>query len=139
MECKHSLDDKRLILKHQFSDEKILIQLDPQKACRIFENLISNVSKYALEGTRVFLSVIDYESRVDIEIKNVSKDELDFTPEEIVERFTRGDKSRNTDGSGLGLAIAKSFTELMNGKMQIIIDGDVFKVLISFYNKQKEA
>lgn len=136
MECRNTLDQRFLTIKHHFSDEKILIDLDPQKACRIFENLISNAAKYALEHTRIFITVMDFDSRIDVEIKNVSKDELDFTPEEIVERFTRGDKSRNTDGSGLGLAIAKSFTELMNGNMRIDIDGDVFKVQICFYKKE---
>lgn len=136
MECRNTLDQRFLTIKYHLSDEKVLIDLDPQKACRIFENLISNASKYALEHTRIFITVMDFDSRIDVEIKNVSKDELDFTPEEIVERFTRGDKSRNTDGSGLGLAIAKSFTELMNGSMRIDIDGDVFKVQICFYKKE---
>ena len=81
----------------------------------------------------MFISVTDFESRVDVEIKNVSKEEIDYTPDEIVERFTRGDKSRNSEGSGLGLAIAKSFTELMKGRMHIDLDGDIFKVTISFY------
>lgn len=139
MECRSTLENRELTIKHQFSDEKILLDLDPQKACRIFENLISNAAKYSLEHTRIFITVMDFDTRIDVEIKNVSKEELDFTPEEIVERFTRGDKSRNTEGSGLGLAIAKSFTELMNGNMRIDIDGDVFKVQISFYKHQKEA
>lgn len=133
MECNNAFQKKHLIMKHSFSDEKILVTLDPQKAYRIFENLLSNVGKYALEKTRVFLQVTDYDTRVDVEIKNVSKAELDFSPEEIMERFTRGDKSRNTEGSGLGLAIAKSFTELMQGTMRIELDGDIFKVTISFY------
>lgn len=133
MECQNAFNEKHLIIKHHFSDEKVLLPLDPQKTCRIFENLLSNVGKYALEQTRVFISVTDFESRVDVEIKNVSKEEIDYTPDEIVERFTRGDKSRNSEGSGLGLAIAKSFTELMKGRMHIDLDGDIFKVTISFY------
>ena len=133
MECQNAFNEKHLIIKHHFSDEKVLLPLDPQKPCRIFENLLSNVGKYALDQTRVFISVTDFESRVDVEIKNVSKEEIDYTPDEIVERFTRGDKSRNSEGSGLGLAIAKSFTELMKGRMHIDLDGDIFKVTISFY------
>lgn len=137
MECRNAFDEKHLHIKHHFSDEKVLLPLDPQKTCRIFENLLSNVGKYALENTRVFISVTDFDSRVDVEIKNVSKEEIDYTPDEIVERFTRGDKSRNSEGSGLGLAIAKSFTELMKGRMHIDLDGDIFKVTISFYKNNK--
>ena len=133
MECHHTFERRQLSIKHHFSDEKILLSIDPQKTYRIFENLYSNVGKYALEKTRVFIQVTDFDSRVDIEIKNISKSELNFTAEEIMERFTRGDKSRNTEGSGLGLAIAKSFTELMQGSMRLELDGDVFKVTISFY------
>ena len=137
MECRNAFDEKHLHIKHHFSDEKVLLPLDPQKTCRIFENLLSNVGKYALENTRVFISVTDFDSRVDVEIKNVSKEEIDYTPDEIVERFTRGDKSRNSEGSGLGLAIAKSFTELMKGRMHIDLDGDIFKVTISFYKNNE--
>lgn len=139
MECQNAFQKKHLITKHLFSDEKILISIDPQKAYRIFENLISNVGKYALEKTRVFIQVTDYDSRVDIEIKNVSKAELNFSAEEIMERFTRGDKSRNTEGSGLGLAIAKSFAELLQGTMRIELDGDIFKVMISFYKRTTDT
>lgn len=138
MECHNAFEKKHLHIKHHFSDEKVLLPLDPQKTCRIFENLLSNVGKYALENTRVFISVTDFDSRVDVEIKNVSKEEIDYTPDEIVERFTRGDKSRNSEGSGLGLAIAKSFTELMKGRMHIDLDGDIFKVTISFYKNHHQ-
>lgn len=138
LECKNAFDKKNLTVKHSFSDEKILVCLDSQKAYRIFENLMSNVGKYALSNTRVYIHVTDFDSRVDVEIKNVSEAELNFTPDEIIERFTRGDKSRNTEGSGLGLAIAKSFTELLQGSMRIDLDGDIFKVLLSFYKHPKE-
>ncbi|MEG0469746.1 MAG: sensor histidine kinase [Longicatena sp.] len=137
-ECDVSLKQRHLQLRNQFPKDKVILSLDSQKAYRIFENLISNVSKYALEKTRVYVNVEDFGSMVEVSIKNVSKSELNFDPEEIMERFTRGDKSRNTEGSGLGLAIAKSFTELLGGNMKIQIDGDLFKVTIRFYRSVEE-
>ncbi len=115
------------------SPEKVLIKLDSQKAYRIYENLLNNVCKYAMEGTRVYLDVFEHEDKVEVVLKNISSIELTVNPSELTERFVRGDESRNTEGSGLGLAIAKSFVELMNGKMSIEIDGDLFKVITVWY------
>lgn len=138
MECENVLSKKQLVLRNQFQEEKVILKLDSQKTYRIFENLLSNVGKYALENTRVYVRVEDYGTMVEISIKNVSAEELDFDPDEIMERFTRGDKSRNTEGSGLGLAIARSFSELQNGTMKIVIDGDLFKAVIRFHRSDEQ-
>lgn len=121
-----------LNLRNSFSSDKIFLTLDSQKTYRIFDNLFSNISKYSLNGTRVYIHVQEAVNHVDIAIKNISAVEPDFDSENITERFVRGDKSRNTEGSGLGLAIAKSFTELQNGTMEIELEADLFKVLIRF-------
>ena len=83
-----------------------------------------------MKGTRVYIQGNALKNGIYIEIKNISSSELDINPQELTERFVRGDKSRNTEGSGLGLAIAKSLVELQNGKMDIDIDGDLFKVVL---------
>ncbi len=112
--------------------KKIDMNLDGKKMSRVFENLINNALKYSLENTRVFVEIEDLKKGIKISFKNVSSTALDFNKEEIFERFTRGDKSRNSniDGSGLGLAIAKSIVELHGGRMYIDFDGDMFKVII---------
>ena len=113
--------------------EKMMLKLDSQKAYRVYENLLNNVTKYAMEGTRVYFDVLEKDDTVEVVLKNISATELTVNPSELTERFVRGDESRNTEGSGLGLAIAKSFVELMNGKMSIEIDGDLFKVTTVWY------
>ena len=106
--------------------------MDSQKTYRVFENLIVNITKYALPHTRVYIEMTETDSRVHIFMKNVSAAELDFNVEEITDRFVRGDSSRNTEGSGLGLAIAKSFTELQHGELKIETEADLFKAEIVF-------
>lgn len=138
-ECKGQLDAKHLQIKNNFSDDKILCYMDPQKTYRIFENLVSNIAKYAMEYTRVYVDIMDYGNRVDITLRNISATEMNFDPEDITDRFTRGDASRNTEGSGLGLAIAKSFTELHDGNLRVVIDGDLFKVQLCFPKKEPES
>ena len=112
----------------------MIVVLDNQKTFRIFENLFVNIQKYAMPQSRVYVQVQEYgmapERFVEITIKNMSATELNFDPEEITERFVRGDTSRGTEGSGLGLAIARSFTEAQGGKLSIEVDGDLFKVVI---------
>lgn len=137
VECDTQFVKKQLDIRNKFQEEKIIISLDSQKTFRIFENLLGNVGKYAMEHTRVFVDVQDLGNQVEICIKNVSATELNFDPDEIMERFTRGDASRNSEGSGLGLAIAKSFTELQDGRMKIVIDGDLFKVILRFYRTEE--
>ena len=111
--------------------------MDSQKTFRVFENLLMNIVKYAMPNSRVFIDIINEEDKVSIVLKNMSANEMDFTAEEIVERFARGDRSRNTEGSGLGLAISKSFVELQGGSFKIEIDGDLFKVRIMIRKENK--
>lgn len=106
------------------------VLLDPDKTMRIFENLFSNVSKYALKGTRVFVTLRETPTSYVVNIKNTSAAPLNFTAEEITERFVRGDKSRHEVGSGLGLAIVKSFAEVQHGRFRIEIDGDLFRAIV---------
>ncbi len=111
-------------------DNDLFVKADSQHTFRIFDNLFSNVKKYALNGTRVYVDVYKENGFGVFSIKNISKDKLNINPDEITERFVRGDNSRTTEGSGLGLSIARSFTELQNGVFEIQIDGDLFKVTI---------
>lgn len=119
-----------LTFRFQFPDEKIFLLLDGEKTCRIFDNLYANILKYAMPETRVYVSVVCEGEDVRIELKNVSGTELNIPAESLTERFVRGDSARSSEGSGLGLAIARSFVELQEGRMQIEIDGDLFKVTL---------
>ena len=92
----------------------------------------SNITKYALENSRVYIDITYEYAKISISIKNISKDKLNISPDELMQRFVRGDKSRFTEGSGLGLSISKSLVELQGGKFEISIDGDLFKVNLSF-------
>ena len=102
------------------------IMAEGKKLYRVLQNLIDNALKYSMAGTRIYVALANDEKSTCISVKNISAEEMDFTPEEITERFTRGDKSRTTEGNGLGLSIAKSFTEACGGKFGIVIDGDMF-------------
>jgi len=127
------LSKKKLKIKKSIKTENTLVRADGKLLYRVFENLLSNISKYALEKSRVYIDVSEPATpagRLLIEVKNISKDELNISPDELMERFTRGDSSRNTEGSGLGLAIAKDLTTLMGGIFEISIDGDMFKASI---------
>ena len=106
--------------------------LDGQKTYRVFENLITNILKYSQENTRVYITLDDGGDKVRITLKNISKFELDISPEELQQRFIRADKSRNTEGNGLGLSIATSFVEGRGGVFNMEIDGDLFKTIIYF-------
>lgn len=110
----------------------VKIFADPRHLWRVFENLMSNVCKYSPPSSRVYIDIIRRDGMVDIMFRNISRYELNVSPEELMERFVRGDKSRSTEGSGLGLSIARSLVELQNGKMSITVDGDLFKVVLSF-------
>lgn len=113
-------------------EESIFIQADGRYLYRVLENLYSNASKYAMENTRIYLDVISKQTSIVIQMKNISKEKLNITTEELMQRFVRGDSSRNTEGSGLGLSIASSLTELQGGKFHIYLDGDLFKVTLGF-------
>ena len=110
----------------------LFIMADGRRLWRIIENLYRNVEKYAMPNTRVYLNVVTDGSSVAVSMKNISEQPLNISAEELTERFTRGDESRTTEGSGLGLSIAKDLTELQGGKFEIYLDGDLFKVTITF-------
>jgi integral membrane sensor signal transduction histidine kinase (fragment) len=119
--------------------EDILILADGRQLFRVLENLLNNCCKYALLGSRVYIELQKDEEMATFTMKNISEAPLNVSPEELTERFVRGDVSRSTEGSGLGLSIAKSLTKLMNGKMKIEIDGDLYKVSLSFPLVKEEA
>lgn len=130
LECDEKIKAANLDFRWNLPEGKVVMLLDSQKTYRIFENLIVNITKYAMPHTRVYIELIDEGSHVSVSMKNVSASELNFNTDEITDRFVRGDVSRNTEGSGLGLAIAKSFTELQYGTLKISTDADLFKVVI---------
>ena len=113
-------------------EKAVYINGDSRYLYRILENMYSNIAKYAMEGTRVYTDIAEKDNKIIIQLKNVSKQKLNISTEELMQRFVRGEASRNTEGSGLGLSIARSLTELQNGKFNIYLDGDLFKVTIEF-------
>ena len=131
-ELEDKLEEASLLVRKNMPKEKVILPLDSQRTFRVFENLIINITKYAMPNTRVFIDIIENEDDVAIIMKNMAAEEIRFNVDTIAERFVRGDESRNTEGSGLGLAIAKSFVELQGGTFNISVDGDLFKVKIVF-------
>lgn len=121
------------------------IEADSRRIFRVIENLFSNVIKYALPGTRVYIDVEDKNSEsgtlVQVAVKNISENPVSVSGDELTERFIRGDESRTTEGSGLGLSIAKNLTVAMNGQLNVKVDGDLFKVILQFpkLEEQKET
>ncbi len=132
LELEDKIQQSKIEFRCHYPQEKTVALLDGQVTYRIFENLIVNITKYAMPGTRAYVEVSDEGGKVTVRMKNVSAEELNFNPDELTERFVRGDRSRNTEGSGLGLAIAKSFTELQGGIFKIETEADLFKVEIKF-------
>lgn len=139
LENDRKIQDTYLDFRWKLPEERVIMLLDVQKTYRIFENLIVNITKYAMPHTRVYVELADEGSSVMISMKNVSASELNFNTEEITDRFVRGDSSRNTEGSGLGLAIAKSFTELQGGTLTISTEADLFKVNIRLPKREEET
>lgn len=131
-EYQQRMEEKQLELIICQPEESLKIMADGRHLWRIFDNLLNNICKYAREDSRVYLSVEQRENRVFIIFRNMSKYALNISPEELQERFVRGDKSRHMEGNGLGLSIAKSLTDIQNGQMEIVTDGDLFKVTLSF-------
>lgn len=127
-----AIAESRLTLKVNIPDHEVPIWADGKKMSRVMENLIGNCIKYAMSGTRVFVTVSEQEREAVIEFKNIANYEMDFDAGEITERFVRGDAARTTEGSGLGLAIAKSYVEACGGALAVEVDGDLFKVRITF-------
>lgn len=113
-------------------DEPVMVMADGRRLWRVLENLLNNACKYAMEGSRIYIDVKEEENAAIFTIKNISESPLNISPEELTERFVRGDVSRTTEGSGLGLSIAKSLTTLMQGNLIITIDGDLYKAMVSF-------
>ena len=132
LEYEDKVEDANLIVRFRMPEAKVILKLDSEKTYRIFENLYSNIIKYAMTGTRVYVDLEKKDGFVIIGLRNMSAAELHVVPEELTERFVRGDSSRNTEGSGLGLAIAKSFTEIQGGKMEVVVDGDLFKIILTW-------
>lgn len=128
---------KRLAPVMNTTDNSMYIEADSRRIWRVMENLFNNISKYALEGTRVYLDMKDFTDgegvrHVEFSVKNISAQPLNIRAEELTERFIRGDVARSTEGSGLGLSIAKNLTEVQKGKFEIRLDGDLFKVVMTF-------
>lgn len=131
-EFEEKTEEKGLDIRLTSDQEKIKCYLDGRRTYRIFENIMTNIVKYAMEGSRVYIDLEAQEDRVSLVFKNIASYEMNFDAAEITERFMRGDKARHTEGSGLGLAIAKSLTEIQSGEFEIVVDGDLFKTLITF-------
>ena len=126
------LEKAQLTPVFRHPEESVAMMADGRLAWRVLSNLLSNTVKYALPGTRVYIDVMAVEGKVVISLKNISRDELNVDADELMERFVRGDDSRNTEGSGLGLNIAKTLMELQKGQLQLLVDGDLFKVTLIF-------
>ena len=134
-EFEEKLQEKNLTMMVHFTDEPSIIYADGQRMWRVLENVFGNVVKYAMEGTRVYAEISNRNKKVTFSLKNISAQPLNISADELTERFIRGDVARNTEGSGLGLSIAKSLTELQGGEFKLYLDGDLFKVMITFVAK----
>ncbi|MCC0635290.1 histidine kinase dimerization/phospho-acceptor domain-containing protein [Clostridioides sp. ES-S-0001-02] len=138
-ELEEKLSTNNLSIRLNVPNEKVYIWADGRRMYRVFENLLSNIAKYSLESTRVYIDVYENGENVKVVMKNISSYELNFDPSEIMERFKRADESRNTEGSGLGLAIARDLVNLQGGKFYIEIDGDLFKANLEFQKYEEEV
>ena len=134
-EFEEKFQEKNLTMMVHFTDEPSIIYADGQRMWRVLENVFGNVVKYAMEGTRVYAEISNRNKKVTFSLKNISAQPLNISADELTERFIRGDVARNTEGSGLGLSIAKSLTELQGGEFKLYLDGDLFKVMITFVAK----
>ncbi|MGN1144959.1 MAG: sensor histidine kinase, partial [Acetatifactor sp.] len=131
-EYEKRFEEKALELITDQPEKPVYIQADGRRLWRVFDNLLNNICKYAQENSRVYLSLEQREGQAYVIFRNMSKYALNIPAQELEERFVRGDKSRHMEGNGLGLSIAKSLVELQNGKMEIVTDGDLFKVILTF-------
>ena len=136
-EFEDKLESKRLNIEVNMPNTDLRVNADSRYLYRIVENLFSNITKYALDGSRVYIDIKEKTDVIEIALKNISKDKLNISSEELMQRFVRGDKSRYTEGSGLGLSIAQSLTELQGGKFDITVDGDLFKVIMTWPKIEK--
>ena len=131
---------RNLTLMASYPEQTVIILADGRRLFRVMENILQNAYKYSMEGTRVYADLVCREHVATFTLKNISADELNISVEELMERFTRGDLARSTEGSGLGLSIARDLTRLQNGQFEIVLDGDLFKVVITFseYTENEE-
>lgn len=131
-EMEEKINESSLTLRVNLPEHKIICNLDGARTFRVFENVLGNILKYSMPNSRVYIDALEDEKSVSLTFKNISAYEMNFHPSEITERLVRGDRARHTEGSGLGLAIAKSLVELQGGSLHIDIDGDLFKLTITF-------
>jgi len=129
-ELSDKFESSNIDIRYTPPEDKFIIMLDGQRMWRVFENLLNNIANYSPPGSRAYITIEQLDQEVEIVMKNVSLYPLDIDPNELFERFKRGDTARTTEGSGLGLSIAKDIVELHDGRVQIAIDGDLFKVTI---------
>ena len=131
-EYEQRLAEKELSLVTSQPEHPVKILADGRRLWRVFDNLMNNICKYAQRSTRVYLTLEEQNGQAVISFKNISREPLNLSPDELLERFVQGDAARKTDGNGLGLSIAKSLTELQNGSLELMTDGDLFKVVLRF-------
>lgn len=136
-EYEEKMEARNLKVVFNMPDEPALIRVDGRRMWRVFANVFNNAAKYAMEGTRIYADLILQNNTVKFVLKNVSDQQLNFSADQLTERFIRGDVSRSTEGSGLGLSIAKNLTTLQGGEFELYLDGDLFKVIISFPRVRK--
>lgn len=138
-EFSEKLEERSLQVVFEKEDQPAYIFADSRRMWRVVENLFNNICKYALEGTRVYIDVEKDGGRIEASVKNISKQQMNIRPDELTERFIRGDSSRSTEGSGLGLSIAKNLVQVQGGSFEIMLDGDLFKIVIGFPEYKEEA
>ena len=138
-EFEERFDQRHLKIISDFPDGMIIIKADGRRLWRVLENLYTNAFKYAQEGSRVYVDVASVDGKAIFTIKNISEKPLNISPDELTERFVRGDVARTTEGSGLGLSIARSLTQLQKGEFVITIDGDLFKAQVIFPEERQET
>lgn len=136
-EFSDKMEKAGLIPVFHHPEEPLILLADGKLLWRAMSNILSNAVKYALPGTRLYIDLSELEGKVVISFKNISREQLNIGAEELMERFVRGDASRNTEGSGLGLNIARSMMELQHGQLQLLVDGDLFKVTLVFPKESK--
>ena len=138
-EFEERFDQRHLKIISDFTDGMIIIKADGRRLWRVLENLYTNAFKYAQEGSRIYVDVASVDGKAIFTIKNVSEKPLNISPDELTERFVRGDVARTTEGSGLGLSIARSLTQLQKGEFVVTIDGDLFKAQVIFPEERQET
>ena len=131
-EFSEKLEEKNLHVVFEDGGTPAYIYADSRRMWRVMENLFNNICKYSLEGTRVYIDMEQDDGRITVAFKNISRQQMNIRPEELTERFIRGDSSRTTEGSGLGLSIAKNLIQVQGGNFEILLDGDLFKVVVEF-------